>query len=94
MGIVIILAGLGSITLSIVRFFGPDHVYYYWSFTFVSPLNGRLPAIGIIPLHLVETYEILLPWLVIGIVLTAIGVLLLIFPSNARRTGSSADPNL
>ena len=81
-------------TLSIVRFFGHDRVYYYWSFTFVSPLNGRLPAIGIIPMHLVETYEMLLPWLVIGIVLAAIGVLLLMFPSNAGRTGSSADPNL
>ncbi len=86
-GIFSILSGLLSILFSIRGVVGWMQVYYFWSFTTVKPdINpGGLPGVAYSIPAVGHTYEILLPWMVTGIFLLAIGLLLVILPEKGKK---------
>ncbi len=91
-GLFMIIAGTFFTVFSIRPTLGFMQLYFYWSFTYVDPMSrlnlipGRfysLPAI-------VRTYEVLLPWLLIGIALLAAGIFLTVRILRKRSSVSQA----
>ncbi|MGC8562925.1 MAG: hypothetical protein ACP5NO_07020 [Thermoplasmata archaeon] len=85
-GIFLILAGLLSVLLSIRSVWGWMQVYYFWSLTAVKPNTnpGGLPGISYSIPAVVHTYEVLLPWMITGIVLLVAGAILEISPHRSK----------
>ena len=80
-GFLLVIAGIASILYSVRPTIGFEYkvIYFFWSFTYVSPTiipKGFPPGAYSVP---AETfmYEILLPWLLIGLFALACGIYLL-----------------
>lgn len=70
-GLLLIVAGIPGIIHSFIGGVIANSVYFSWSFTFVPPfLHGDQLAYS--------TYEVLLPWLLIGIALMALGIFVIL----------------
>ena len=88
-GIAFMVSGVASITLSVWPTTGFERIYFFWSFTYVTPSiipKGSPPGAYSIP-AVVHTYEVLLPWFLIGLFLTLFGIFLLkkeIYPKKAK----------
>lgn len=76
-GITILIIGIIFILLGIRQISALDQLYFYWSFTYVNPFANLAP--GIYPGFplVVRTYEILIPWVLMGIATSGFGILLL-----------------
>ena len=70
-GMLLLLFGILFIIVGIRPISGFEQIYFYWSFSSVSPFAGLKP--GIYPGFpaVVTTYEILIPWVLLGIILLA-----------------------
>ena len=74
-GIIFTILGLIAVAYSIQRTSGYQRIYFVWSFRPVVPVP---PTGNLLPIPLIlNAYEILIPWLIIGVVLIAIGAYLL-----------------
>ena len=74
-GIILLLLGIIFFILGIRQISALEQLYFYWSFTYVNPFAnltpGRYPGFPLV----VRTYEILIPWVLIGIVSFVFGIL-------------------
>ena len=74
-GVFFTILGLIAVAYSIQRTSGYQRFYFFWSFRPVVPAP---PSGNLFPIPLIlNAYEILIPWLIIGVVLIAIGTYLL-----------------
>ena len=76
-GIIFLILGVVFFILGIRQVSALDQLYFYWSFTYVNPFANLAP--GIYPGFplIVRTYEILIPWVLIGIASFVFGILFL-----------------
>jgi hypothetical protein len=74
-GIILLLLGVIFFILGIRQISAFEQLYFYWSFTYVNPLANLTP--GFYPGFplVVRTYEILIPWVLMGIVSFVFGLL-------------------
>ena len=86
-GMLLLLFGILFIIVGIRPISGFEQIYFYWSFSSVNPFAGLKP--GIYPGFpaVVTTYEILIPWVLLGIVSSGLGIILL-----AREFGRNSSP--
>lgn len=72
-GLVLLAVGIASTAIGIRPISGLKQLYFYWSFTYVNPFADLPP--GIYPGFplVVQTYEILVPWILIGILFILMG---------------------
>lgn len=78
-GLILLISGTVSAVLSIRRVSGvyiEKKVYFYWSFHTTQPISN-IPQGPIVPPPIITTIEVLLPWLIIGLVLASVGLFLL-----------------
>lgn len=78
-GIFLLMGGAGSVVSSIRRVSGgyiSNKIYFYWSFHTIQPIS-KIPPGPIVPPVLITVSEILIPWLLIGLLLISAGLFLL-----------------
>lgn len=75
-GIALTVLGIICVVLGVHPISGFEQLYFYWSFTFVNPFANIPP--GIYPGFplVVRTYEILVPWILIGAAFLSAGIVL------------------
>lgn len=87
LGKALLLAGIANVFYSIRPTAGFDKIYFYWSFVYVNPFSQMHLGPGVYNMPaIVSTFEILLPWLIIGIALVSIGIALIARSDNTERT--------
>lgn len=89
-GIFLILGGILSIIYSIQPVMGFERIYFYFSFWHVTPElapAGKPGSIYSIP-AVVNTYEVLVPWLLIGVSLLIYGAWGILTGTGYIKTGS------
>ena len=76
-GSLLLLFGIIFAVVGIRPISGFEQIYFYWSFSYVNPFAGLKP--GVYPGFpaVVKTYEILIPWVLLGIVSSGLGIILL-----------------
>ncbi|MGC8506578.1 MAG: hypothetical protein ACP5NK_07765 [Thermoplasmata archaeon] len=76
-GTLLLLFGILFFIVGIRPISGFEQIYFYWSFSYVNPFAGLKP--GIYPGFpaVVNTYEILIPWVLLGIVSSGLGIITL-----------------
>ena len=76
-GIIFLILGIIFFILGIRQISAFDQLYFYWSFTYVNPFVNLAP--GSYPgfPSIVKTYEILIPWALMGVASFVFGVLFL-----------------
>ena len=72
LSISLLMLGLLCAILSIHQIMGFNHVYLFWSFTYVTPNLGLASPGGPV---ITKTYEILLPWMITGLLALIVGAL-------------------
>jgi hypothetical protein len=85
--IFLILSGLLSVIFSLRSVVRWMQVKYFWSFITVKPdinSDGLLDVSYSIP-EVVHTYEVLLPWMILGMALMFTGILLEIVPKRGKK---------
>ena len=77
LSISLLMLGSLFVIFSIHQTMGFNHVYFFWSFTYVAPNLGIVSPGGFQPGGpvITETFEILLPWMITGLVVLVVGAL-------------------